>query len=457
MKWELFLPAGAFQDRQEQGHRYRPFGPGIGGNTALTGPRDVNYTINMKNLKNISLLTLGQLLLSTGFAAAETSAYSQLSGSALVQPPAVTAPYFPDNKSIYGDNSMQEYYQVSDQLKKMADSTVAFVLKKDLEFDPAKKVYKIKRAVTLLEASYADESEDFSRQGRLSNCTGSYLGKGLVMTAGHCFSVKPGEFTYFENFYMVFGWKYTEEGNPAQDFPADAVYSIKKVEAYALEGATSDLNAYRDFALVSMDGEPVGRQPLELAAEQTPKIAQKVFTIGYPLGLAVKIDNPDHAQVYVVQKNVFLTNIDAFGGNSGGPAFDSVTNKIVGIVITAVGAGYFYELNQDFSFTADFSLPSGLELKPESGTALFGASLRTGVLQKFRDAGASVKLIDENKCLLTLPKGAQLDDRSPLFPLLTELGGKSVFNKGKLIRFEQDNFGTGVLRLPKEITDLVRP
>jgi len=411
----------------------------------------------MNNSKGISLLILGQFLLCAGFAAAESSAYAQLSGSALIQPPAAPAPSFSASKGIYGDNSMQEYYQVSDQLKKMADSTVAFVLKKDLELDPVKKVYKVRQALTLLEASYADESEDFSRQGKLSNCSGSYLGKGLVMTAGHCFSVKPGELNYFENFYMVFGWKYAEEGNPAQDFSADAVYTIKKVEAHALEGAMSDLNSYRDFALVSMDREPGDRQPLELAAEQTPKIAQKVFTIGYPLGLAVKIDNPDHAQVYVVQKNVFLTNIDAFGGNSGGPAFDSSTNKIVGIVITAVGAGYFYELNQDFSFTADFSLPSGLELKPESGTALFGASLRTGVLQKFRDAGASVKLIDETKCLLTLPKGAQIDDRSPLLSLLMELRGKSVFNKGKLIRFEQDNFGTGVMRLPKEITDLVRP
>lgn len=411
----------------------------------------------MKNLKNISLLALGQLLLSTGFAAAETTAYSQLSGSALGQPPAVPAPYFQGNKGIYGDNSMQEYYQVPDQLKKLADSTVAFVLKSDLEFNPVNKTYKIKRALTLLEASYADESEDFSRQGKLANCTGSYLGKGLVMTAGHCFSVKPGEFTYFENFYMVFGWKYAEEGSLAQDFPADAVYTIKKVEAYALEGPISDLSVYRDFALVSMDREPADRQPLELAAEQTPKIAQKVFTIGYPLGLAVKIDNPDHAQVYVVQKNGFITNIDAFGGNSGGPAFDSATNKIVGILVSAIGAGFFYELTRDFSFTADFSLPAGVELKPESGTALFGASLRSGVLQKFRDAGASVKLIDENKCLLTLPKGAQVDDRSPLLSLLMELGGKSAFNKGKLIRFEQDNFGTGVLRLPKEITDLVRP
>lgn len=411
----------------------------------------------MKIYKSVSLLILGQLLLCAGFAAADNSSYAQLKGSALVQPPAVPAPYLQGTKGIYGENSMQEYYQVPDQLKKLADSTVAFVHKNDLELDPVTKTYKIKRALTLLEFSDADESEDFSRQGKLANCTGSYLGKGLVMTAGHCFSVKQGEANHFENYYMVFGWKYAEQGSPAQDFPADAVYTIKNIEAYALEGPISDLNAYRDFALVSMDREPADRQPLELDAEQTPKIAQKVFTIGYPLGLAVKIDNPDHAQVYVLQKNGFQTNIDAFGGNSGGPAFDSVTNKIVGIVITAVGAGFFYELTQDFSFTADFSLPSGVELKPESGTVLFGAGLRGGVLHKFRDAGASVKLIDGTKCLLTLPKGVQLDDRSPLLSLLRELGGKNLFTKGKLIRHEQDNFGTGVLRLPKEITDLVRP
>ncbi|MDO8803881.1 MAG: serine protease [Elusimicrobiota bacterium] len=412
----------------------------------------------MKIKKLIPLVALGPVLMAAGFAFAENTAYIQLKGSADTQAQAAPAPSFSASKSIYGENSMHEYYQVPDQLKKMADSTVAFVKKSNLYFDPVEKIYKIKNTIKISEAEYLEESENFSSQSRLSNCSGAYLGKGLVMTAGHCVSEDPKDSSYFENLFMVFGWKYDKEGAPSQVFPADAVYSIKKVETRALEGSTGDMKSRRDFALVSMERDPSDRQPLTLETEQTPKIGQKVFTIGYPLGLAVKINDPDQAQIYAVEKNYFYTNIDAFGGNSGGPAFESATNKIVGILITAVGTEFSYELNRNFSFTADFSLPSDtIEYKPQLGTAVLGTSLRTTVLGMIRNSNGSISILDENKCLITLPKGARFENRSLLFSLVTSVGGKNVFNRGKLMRDKQESFGTGVMRLPEEIKNLIRP
>lgn len=412
----------------------------------------------MKDKKIISIIAFGSVLMATGFAFAGNTAYLQLNGSAGAQPQAVPAPYFSASKSIYGENSMQEYYQVSPQLKKLADSTVAFVNKSSLYFDPVEKVYKVKNTIKISESNYLDENEDFSSQSKLSGCSGSYLGKGLVMTAGHCVTEDAKDPAYFENFFMVFGWKYDKEGAPAQEFRTDAVYSIKKVEARALEGPTGDMKTYRDFALVSMDRDASDRQPLELEKEQTPRIGQKVFTIGYPLGLAVKINDPDQAQVYAVEKNGFQTNIDAFGGNSGGPAFDSATNKIVGILVTAVGTEFSYELNRDFSFIADFSLPSDtIEYKPQLGTVTFGSAVRGIVLEMLRNSKGSISILDENKCLVTLPKGARFENRALLFSLITRVGGNNVFNKGKLMRDKQDSFGTGVMKLPDEIKALILP
>jgi len=411
----------------------------------------------MKIQKLVSLIALGPILMANGFAFAGSNAYKQLEGSAGVQAQAAPAPALSSSKSIYGGNSMQEYYQVPARLKKLADSTVAFVHKNNLYFDPVEKIYRIKNSVKLSVSDYADESEDFSSQSRFSGCSGSYLGKGLVMTAGHCVSGNPEDSDYFGNSYLVFGWKHDQEGASAQNFPVDAVYSIKKIEIRALEGSTGDMNAYKDFAVVSMDRDASDRQPLTLETEQTPKVGQKVFTIGYPLGLAVKINDPDQAQIYAVEKNVFITNIDAFGGNSGGPAFDSVTDRIVGIIVTAIGTEYSYELNRDFSFIADFSLPTNtIEYKPQLGTIAFGTMLRN-FLDTFRNANASISIVDENKYLITLPKGARFESRSLNFSLVTRLGGKNVFNKGKLMRDKQESFGTGVIRLPEEIKNLIRP
>ena len=409
----------------------------------------------MKNEKIISAAAFGSLLLATGFVCAENTAYQQLNGSAGAQTQIVPAPTFSVSKSIYGENSMHEYYQVSDQLKKMADSTVAFVNKRALYFDPVAKVYKVKNSAKISDSNYLEESEDFSSQSALSGCSGSYLGKGLVMTAGHCVNDDPMDPDYSENFFMVFGWKYDKEGSPALEFPADAVYSIKKILTRAKEGAG---DTKRDFALVSMDRDAAGRQPLTLEREQAPRIGQKVFTIGYPLGLAVKIDDPAQAQVYAVDKTVFQTNMDVFGGNSGGPAFDSATNKIVGIVITAVGTEFSYELNQDFSFIADFSTPTQtIEYKPQLGTAIVGSPLRSYVLGNFRDAKAAIAILDENKCLITVPKGTRLENRMLTFQMVTGVGGNNVFKRGRLMRDKQDSFGTGVMRLPEEILALVQP
>lgn len=404
------------------------------------------------------MLALCPVLLAAGPAAAGNAAYAQLKNAGDFHPPAVPAPSLDGAKSIYGENSMHDYYQVSDQLKKMADSTVALVNKSALVFDPAAQVYTVKSRVAISELEYVDASEDFASQSKLSGCSGSYLGKGLVMTAGHCVSDNPKDDNYAGNFFLVFGWKYDKEGFPSQYFPADAVYTVKKVEVRALEGPTGDFRSYRDFALVSMDREPADRQPLQLEKEQPPRIGQKVFTIGYPLGLAVKVNDPEQAQVYTQEKNGFLTNIDAFGGNSGGPAFDSATNKIVGILVTAVGTEFYYELNQDLAFTAQFTLPAdNVQIDPKLATITFGSAVRSAGLDLFRRAGASISILDENRCRITLPKGSRIQSRDTILGWLIRLGGKDVFNRGRLMRDQQDSYGTGVMRLPDEIKNLVQP
>lgn len=396
------------------------------------------------------------ILLPIGPAFAENAAYAQLKGRRDISRQDVPLPSFSSAKSIYGENSMHEYYQVPESLKKLADSTVAFVNKRNLYFDPLEKKYRIKNFNKVSEMHYADENEDFSSQNKLSDCSGAYVGNGLVMTAGHCVAENKEDRSYFENYFMVFGWKYDKEGSAAQDFPMDAVYSIKKIETRALEGSGNNKD-HRDFALVRMDREPAGRLPLSLETGQPLKVGQKVFTIGYPLGMAVKIDDPDQAQVYMINPTVFQTNMDVFGGNSGGPAFDSATGRIIGIVITAIGTEYSYELNQDFGFIADFSLDKDyIEYKPELGTVLAGAAVRDILMGMLHDAHASISIMDGTKYLVTLPKGSRFENRSLMFSVVTQVGGIGLFKRGRLMRDSQDSFGTGVMRLPEEIIKLVQ-
>jgi len=83
--------------------------------------------------------------------------------------------------------------------------------------------------------------------------------------------------------------------------------------------------------------------------------------------------------------------------------------------------------------------------------------LRGNILAMFRNSNGSISILDENKCLITLPKGARFGNRSQTFSLVTSVGGKNVFNRGKLVRYKQESFGTGVMGLPEEIKNLIRP
>ena len=72
------------------------------------------------------------------------------------------------------------------------------------------------------------------------------------------------------------------------------------------------------------------------------------------MGMSVKITDPNDSQIYKLGKNIFTTDLDSFGGNSGGPVFDSYTKRIIGVIVTGNKNEIIYTLNKDLklSFSA---------------------------------------------------------------------------------------------------------
>lgn len=363
-------------------------------------------------------------------------------------------------KAIFGDNSMNDYYQVPQYLQKMADSTVAFVKKTDLIFDEARQVYKVNKKMTMANL-YIDPNEDFYNQNLLSFCSGAYVGKGYILSAGHCISSDPKADNYFGNIYAVFGWKLNANNSTPTEFTKDQVYTFTGVKVHALSTDVSTeydlLNRYSDYSLSILDREPLDRTPLVIEKDKDVSLGEKVFTIGYPLGMAVKIDNPQDAEVKVDGKTLFMTNIDAFGGNSGGPVFDSKTNKIVGILVTGYGGEFRYELKENVSFyiVLDSASADNLEIDPKTSTILAGKNILPRVIYLLKKYDADISTVSKEKYSVVMHKGVSIGNREPMFQIMIKLTGAKVFNKGKLVRMAQDDYGTGVRKLPKEIKDLL--
>lgn len=369
-----------------------------------------------------------------------------------------TPQYVLGEKAIYGNNSFEEYYLVSDDLKNLADSTAALVDKRNIIYVPELKKYRIKDMTFLFESNYLDENEEFAKQFRLSNCSSSYIGKDLILTAGHCVDNKN-----FKNYLVIFGWRYNSENNPQIYFGEDDVYEIKEIvlrrEYYGdVKNEKTFLDTVEDYSILRLDRVPSNKKPLEIDFEANITPSQNVYTIGYPVGLAVKITRPYDAKVFFVGKNAFYTNIDAFGGNSGGPVFDSKTNKIIGILITGYGGEFVYELNSEIHLlvNVDTTTKNRVIWSVKNKAITVSENIAADYLSKIvRKYSANIIPIDSSKFLLKFKKGTSFYNRDFIFLSIVELEGKNVFNKGRFIRFDEEDYGTGVMKLPNQIKELL--
>lgn len=172
---------------------------------------------------------------------------------------------------------------------------------------------------------------EFKDQPFLSNCTGTLVAPDLILTAGHCVKIK----NFCNRFKWIFDYKYdeTQAGqtvNPMRK--SDQIYSCKKV----VKKVHSKIPIYgalfrSDVALVKLDKRVVGRQPLELDFEYSPKADDEIFLISNPRGLPQKYSEGKIEQR--VTKAITLAKLAALGGSSGGPIFSKESGKIIGVLV----------------------------------------------------------------------------------------------------------------------------
>jgi V8-like Glu-specific endopeptidase len=163
-------------------------------------------------------------------------------------------------------------------------------------------------------------------------CSGFLVAPDLMVTAGHCM-VNTGKSQNESGMYCsAFGWLFDYQkdgnGNVALDaIPADKYVTCKKI-IYAIR---EEKPPYRDFALVQLDHPVANRQPYVIASE--PVVAgQFVNMIGYPMGTPMKVSPNGRITINDPGRQSFLTNLNAFEGNSGSVVFNT-SHEAVGILI----------------------------------------------------------------------------------------------------------------------------
>lgn len=220
---------------------------------------------------------------------------------------------------IYGQDSRYDYYEIQDpNIQHLANSTVVLAPFPSLSLIGDTYFADVK---TWGEEENLCSDEPYSNQPSLGFCSGSLIAPDLVLTAGHCLT----NFDDCQQTAFIFDYSIRAPGDllsTAPTFSRQNVYQCAKLIYRANSNSA-------DFAVVRLDRPVEGRVPLRLTS--TPIVPNsQVFMLGYPMGIPLKL--ADDAVIRSVSRNIFYTNLDAYGGNSGSPVFLRETNEVIGIL-----------------------------------------------------------------------------------------------------------------------------
>ena len=115
----------------------------------------------------------------------------------------------------------------------------------------------------------------------------------------------------------------------------DQVYTCSKVKRPRLNWSLNN----PDMVIITLDRKVKHYYQLTIDNERQVDKGDNIFTIGSPLGLALKFSG--NAKITKHTRNHCLSNLDTFQGNSGSPVFSKRTGNVIGMVVSG-GQDFIY-------------------------------------------------------------------------------------------------------------------
>jgi len=250
--------------------------------------------------------------------------------------------------AIFVTDTRQDLYEVTDpSILEIAKSTVLLVdnsgvanlygrdplMTKDTvtgNFNLRQRPFSQSKA-DILQGHSLCSSVKYLNQTSIGKCSGALVGPDLILTAAHCI---PDQETC-DNWVAVFGFDAANAADPGGlQIPAANIYKCKSI--LSTSGAPQEFGTkHADYTLFRLDRTVTDRNPLAVETHPTYTTNETLFTLGHPTGLPTKLATGEVISLdprNPLSSWMLETSVTAFGGNSGGPVFDTETKKIVGVL-----------------------------------------------------------------------------------------------------------------------------
>lgn len=180
-----------------------------------------------------------------------------------------------------------------------------------------------------------DKGIRFPNQPTAGFCTGFLIAPDILVTAGHCIKTQED----LENTVWIFDYTADVQYNQPEEYvliPQDNQY-------YGVEILDTRLSSDRkyDYCVIRLNRK-TNRKPFKFRTGGAIEFNDIIAMIGSPGGIPLKLADSARATNTEDYATSFLTDLDAFHGNSGGPVFN-LLGFIEGILVRGPGNDYHFD------------------------------------------------------------------------------------------------------------------